>query len=280
MSATYHFRKTTNDSFSFNANRLAGDLADGHLDLINPYYGGITTFVNWGRRTYHGLILEVNKRFAQGWQLNGSYTHNNSRSNYGGTEAFNPALDWARDEIATNAFKMSAVWDLPFLRTRKGAVGSILGGWQLSTLWNFESGRYFNPVSGAAYGSGGDFNADGQRSDRPDRPPGSVARSYSKSAWMNGALSASIFPLPDTIRDGTLPRNYFRGPGYARIDASFTKRFTIKERVTIQYQAQASNLLNRVNIASVSSSLTAANFGMASGFYPMRTLQMGVKAIF
>jgi hypothetical protein len=278
---TYHYRRTTNDSYAFNANRFTGDLADGHLDRLNPHYDSITTYVNRGRRLYHGLIFEVNKRLGQGWQLDGSYTYNNGRTNMGGaTEAFKPEVDWARAEPATHAFKMNAVWDLPFLRTRKDWVGSIFGGWQLSTIWNFESGSYFNPVSRAAYGSGGDFNADGQRSDRPDLPTQHVAKSFSKDAWMNGALSASLFPLPDIIRDGTLPRNYFKGPEYARVDASFAKRFAIRERATVQFQVQASNLVNRVNISSVTSSLTATDFGRASGFYPMRTVQMGVKLIF
>jgi hypothetical protein len=89
-----------------------------------------------------------------------------------------------------------------------------------------------------------------------------------------------VFPLPDTIRNGTLPRNYFHGPWYGRIDAAFVKRFTIKERVTIEYQLQASNLLNHANIAGVTNSLTATNFGQANSFYPMRAVQMGVKAIF
>jgi len=281
VSVTYHFRKTTNDSYAFNANRFTGDLADGHLDRLNPYYGGITTYVNHGHRTYQGLVFEVGKRLAQGWQLNGSYTYNDAHSNYGGaTEAFNPQLDWARDEIATHAFKMSSVWDLPLWRTRKDLVGSIFGGWQLSTIWNFESGPYFSPVSHAPYGQGGDFNADGQRSDRPDLPASSVPRSYSRPQWINGAISASVFPLPDTIRNGTLPRNYLHGPGYARIDAAFAKKFVIKERVTVQYQLQASNLLNHANISGVTNSLTAADFGRANSFYPMRAVQMGVKAIF
>ncbi|HET9320752.1 MAG TPA: hypothetical protein VFO27_13285, partial [Bryobacteraceae bacterium] len=90
----------------------------------------------------------------------------------------------------------------------------------------------------------------------------------------------SAFPLPTTIRDGTLPRNYFHGPGYARIDAGFAKKFIIKERVTLQYQLQASNLLNHVNISGVQSSLTATNFGQASSFYPTREVQMGFKATF
>ena len=99
---------------------------------------------------------------------------------------------------------------------------------------------------------------------------------------MNGAMSASIFPLPQPgeIRIGTLPRNYFTGPGYARIDASLAKKFAIKERAAFQFQIQASNLLNRVNIRGFSSSLTSASFARANAFYPMRTVQMSFKVIF
>jgi outer membrane receptor protein involved in Fe transport len=283
VTVAYHFQRSTNDVYQFNANRFSGDLAvnNGQLHRLNPNYGPITTFVNWGRSRYHGLVFEVSKRMAQGWQLNASYNYHNSMSNEGGaTEVFKPQVDWARDEPGTHNFKMSAVWDLPFLRGRKDLFGTVFGGWQLTSIWNFVSGAYFNPVTIAPYGQGGDFNADGQRSDRPDLPTGNVPRSYTKSQWMTGALSASIFPLPTTVRDGTLPRNYFNGPGYARIDASFAKSFPIKERLRIQFQAQASDLLNRVNISGVGNSLTSATFGQAVNFYPMRTVQLAVKCIF
>ncbi|MGH9842201.1 MAG: TonB-dependent receptor domain-containing protein [Blastocatellia bacterium] len=282
LTVSYHYRRTTNDQFNFDGNRFSGDLLDGRLNRINQNYGAITARANWGRRIYHGLVFEVNKRLSHGWQLNTSYSYHNGRSNFGDTEVFNPNLDWARDENATHVVKMSTVWDLPFLRTRKNLVGKVIGGWQLASIWNFESGFYFNPSSGAQYGRGGDFNADGRNADRPDLPASDVPRSFSKSQWMNGALSASVFPLPPvgTIRNGTLPRNYFVGPGYARIDASLVKRFPINERVTVQFQAQASNLLNRVNILGVSSGITSATFGRATSFYPMRAVQMSLKAIF
>jgi len=282
VTVSYHYRRNTNDQFNFDANRFSGDLLDGRLNRINQNYGAITARANWGRRIYHGVVFEANKRFSHGWQLNTSYSYHNGRTNFGDTEVFNPDLDWARDENATHVVKMSTVWDLPFLRTRKDVVGNVFGGWQLASIWNFESGFYFNPSSGAQYGRGGDFNADGRNADRPDLPTSGVSRSYSKSQWMNGALSASIFPLPPagTIRNGTLPRNYYVGPGYARIDASLVKRVSIKERVTVQFQAQASNLLNRVNILGVSSGIQAATFGRATSFYPMRAVQMSLKAIF
>ena len=282
LTVSYHYRRSTNDQFNFDANRFSGDLLDGRLNRINQNYGAITARANWGRRIYHGLVFEANKRLSHGWQLNASYSYHNGRTNFGDTEVFNPELDWARDENATHVVKMSTVWDLPFLRTRKDLAGNIFGGWQLASIWNFESGFYFNPASGAQYGRGGDFNADGRNADRPDLPTTSVPRSFSKSQWMNGAISASVFPLPPagTIRNGTLPRNYFFGPGYARIDASLAKRVLIKERVTVLFQAQASNLLNRVNILGVNSGITAATFGRAASFYPMRAVQLSVKAIF
>jgi outer membrane receptor protein involved in Fe transport len=93
-------------------------------------------------------------------------------------------------------------------------------------------------------------------------------------------MSASIFPLPTTVRDGTLPDNNFNGPGYARVDLSFSKRFPIKERVAIQARVEASNALNRSNISDVVSSLTDINFAQADSFYPMRTVQLSMKVIF
>ncbi|MCI0628503.1 MAG: TonB-dependent receptor, partial [Acidobacteria bacterium] len=280
VTVSYHYRRMTNDGFGFNANRFSGDLVDGRLDRLNPHYGAISTNVNWGRTIYHGLVVEASKRLAQGWQLNASYSYHNGRTNFGGTEAFNPDVDWARDEPATHNAKMNAVWELPFFRGRSGRLAAALGGWQLSSIWNFESGFNFNPASFAIFGAGGDFNADGQTGDRPDLPTTSVPRSYSQEEWLRGALSASIFPRPNTVRNGTLPRNYFSGPSYARIDASLAKRFPIHERATIQFRAEASNVLNQVNISGVSSSLTSTAFGRASSFFPMRAVQLSVKVIF
>ena len=155
VTVAYHYRRTSNDLYAFDANRFIGDLVDGSLDRLNPNYGVISTNVNLGRRRYHGLFVEASKRLSQGWQVNGSYAYNNGRSNIGptrfliggGTEAFNPDLDWARDEPSTHTAKMNAIWDLPFLRDRGGLISTLFGNWQLATIWNVASGSYFTPVS-------------------------------------------------------------------------------------------------------------------------------------
>lgn len=166
-------------------------------------------------------------------------------------------------------------------------MAGIFGGWQLNTIWNLQSGGLFAPTTSRGFGAGGDFNGDGQRGDRPNLPAAGVARSYSKSEWLNGAIKASVFPLPDVSSGpqvGTLPRDYFRGPGYARIDAAFGKSFPVRiglgENARLHLRAEAFNMLNRVNISGVSSNLSAGNFGTATGAFRMRVMQLSVKFVF
>ena len=63
---TYRYRHTRDDLYSFNANRFTGDLVDGRLDQLNPYFDNITLLTNLGQRRYHGLVLGASKRFRSG----------------------------------------------------------------------------------------------------------------------------------------------------------------------------------------------------------------------
>ena len=86
--ATYRYRHTWDELYSFNANRRTGDLANnGLLDLLNPNFDNITLLTNLGRRRYHGLVLGASKRLGQGWQLGASYTYNNAHNNFANGQA-------------------------------------------------------------------------------------------------------------------------------------------------------------------------------------------------
>jgi hypothetical protein len=292
--ASYRYRHTSDELYLFDANRFNGDMVDGKLDQLNPNFDIISILTNLGRRRYHGIVAGFSKRFAQGWQVSGSYTYNNGSNNFGNwsqqddysafsTNAYDPTVDWARDD-QPHVFTLHGVWELPILRGRSGWAAGILGGWQLNTIWNFQSGGLFVPLSWSGYGEGGDFNADGQRGDRPDRPVGDVPHTFSKDEWLQGPLTASMFPLPAEVRAGNLPRDYFRGPGYARVDAGLAKSFPIPigrvEKAHLQFRAEAFNLLNRINVWGVESALDAPNFSRAVGAYQMRTMQLSVKFLF
>lgn len=295
VQANYKYRRTTNDLYEFDANRFAGDLVDGRLDRLNPNWSGVIVTTNLGRRLYHGLIFGASKRFSQGWQLSANYTYNYGRNNFGevnnlfytssATEAYNPQFEWARDDIP-HVFTLHNVWELPILRSRSGWLAGVFGGWQLNTIWYFLAGQPFLPATNSIYGQGGDFNADGQGGERPDRPSSDVDTSFSRGEWLEGALTANLFPLPSpsTIRPGTLPRDFFRGPGYARIDAAFVKTFPVPigraEKAQFQLRAEAFNLFNRINISEVARNLEASNFGRATSAFQMRIMQLSVKFVF
>ena len=89
-----------------------------------------------------------------------------------------------------------------------------------------------------------------------------------------------MFPVPTTPRNGTLPRDHFRLPGYVRADLALAKQFPVGPTTAPVSDPGAENLLNSVNIATVQSSLTSASFGRATGFYPMRTVQLSVRMTF
>ncbi|MCI0622171.1 MAG: carboxypeptidase regulatory-like domain-containing protein [Acidobacteria bacterium] len=296
VQANYKYRRGTSELYRpRNINRFQGDLLDGIRDGFNPNFNSISVLTNRGRRLYHGLVTNVTKRFSQGFSLSGSYTYNYGKNNFalvqsgGGdfyyaneTDAFNQDLDYARDDIP-HVLTIHSLWELPILRNRSDWLGRILGGWQLNTIWLLQSGEPFVPVSTAAYLNGGDFNADGYRNDRPDRPTQSLPSSYSRGEWLAGPLKASQFPLPApaTPRPGNLPRDAFRLPGYANVDIAFIKEFGVwKESGKLQIRAETFNAFNRVNLSFIENSINNANFGFPTGAYQNRVLQFAVKFLF
>ncbi len=287
----YRYRRCTNDVYADDFNRFEGDMVDGLRDRLNPYWDTLNFETNLGRRIYHGLVFGTSKRLRSGWSVDAHYTYNNGRNNFGSVgqfadsssrSPFHPEVDWARDDNA-HVFTFRNVWELPIFRNRSGWVGRLLGGWYLNSMWNLQTGGLFSPSSSRRYKQGGDFNADGRNNDRPDKPASDVSRSFTTAQWLQGAtMNASIFPLPDPsdIRPGTLPRDYFRRPGYARIDLAAGKAFRIKERAQVQFRAEAFNALNRTNVSGISSTINAANFARVTSAYMMRNIQFEIKFVF
>ncbi|PYS15902.1 MAG: hypothetical protein DMG17_13285, partial [Acidobacteria bacterium] len=58
---------------------------------------------------------------------------------------------------------------------------------------------------------------------------------------------AFTVPLAGTF--GNAGRSTFRGPGLFNLDTSLFKRIPIRESVTLQFRAEAFNVLNHVNFA-------------------------------
>src|SRR5262249_45100545 len=113
------------------------------------------------------------------------------------------------------------VWEVP-APFRSGALKAVLGGWRLSGIAMFSSGRPFTVYTSASYPSG-DFNADGFNWDVPNAPAFGNYVSASRSTFITGLFKASDFPKPARGQEGNLGRNTFDSPGLANVNLNVIK---------------------------------------------------------
>jgi len=115
---------------------------------------------NLGQSTYNALFVKLERRFRNGLNLMASYTYSktltDADSNYPLFTAFNSGV-WAQDSFnlknnkavsfqdVPHALVLSYIYELPVGPNKKfinkgGAVGKIVGGWQVSGIQRYQSG--------------------------------------------------------------------------------------------------------------------------------------------
>ena len=80
--------------------------------------------------------------------------------------------------------------------------------------------------------------------------------------------------------EGNLGRNTYDNPGYNNLNFTVEKVFTVQDRLKFEVRAEVINLFNRVNLNNVSNSMSAANFGQATGQFSPRYFQLHLRASF
>jgi hypothetical protein len=181
----------------------------------------------------------------------------------------------------THTVKLSTVYDLPFGKGKRwlaggGFAGHIVGGWRLSAIQLYASGV---PIGVTSNGSLSIFNG-------TNRP---WVATYDWRAPISGSsfdpnkdkyLAASAFPaqpagvLGDAPRRNPFLRNF---PSYNE-NVSLAKTFSIRERLRIDFRAEAFNVLNRVVFGGPQTSLNSNTFGVISSqANAPRQMQGGLK---
>jgi hypothetical protein len=272
-----------------NVNRFAGDLlTDNLFNGWNRSFSSVDMIESSSNSIHHGGTLQVRKMFSAGLTLQGAFTFGktiNDADDLVSTSAFQN-IGYRRAERAVagydvpRKFAWVAVYDLPFLRSSRSFAGSILGGWQLSSTGILQSGNPITVFMSAPWPRG-DYNADGFNNDRPNAPAAGVPQSgWARSDYQKGIFSVADFPVPAPGTDGNLGRNRFRGPGYAQVDLSLSKKFRVTERFNVQFRADAFNAFNRVNLNNPVTDLVNNNFGRSVGTQTPKSYQLGLRAMF
>ena len=289
MEANYLGNKGRNFGRLVDYNTVRGDLFDGRLDRLNSTFGGINFRAMLARTEYHALQLQLNRRYIRGFTGQVSYTLGRAQDNgsdvqVAGLPVDARALDleWGVSDFdVRHRLAANFLWEVPFLRNATGLTGALLGGWQINAITSLQSGFPFSVTTTRAFGAGGDFNGDGVRNDRPNRPSfGTNLPDNSTDAYLRGVFQASDFPITG-FELGNLPRNAYRGPRFASTDLSLFKNFRLSSGgAKLQFRAEAFNLFNRDNLRIPVGNLASPTFGRSVESFPARELQFALKLVF
>jgi TonB dependent receptor-like, beta-barrel len=255
------------------------------------YYGSDAS------NSYHSMQLKAEKRFTAGYSLLAHYTwsrafnYTNTYYNQDATEAYGP-----NDNHRSHVFTIGAVYELPFGKGRKylsgvnRAVDLLVGGWQMNTVFTWQSGLPLTP-------SYRDCNSDRDTGwCRPDLVGEWKPNDQTRDAWfITTPLGADgrVTPLtangqvlgpwgrPQRGVFGNVGRNRLLGPSFSQWDMSFFKSFAITERFKAQFRAESFNFANHVNLANPNTCVdcpgTAATITNIFQLATMRQWQFGLR---
>jgi hypothetical protein len=238
---------------------------------------------NSGLSRYNGLQLSIQHRFTGNLQFSLAYTHSRSTDNsssltdvlpnaYDAHSYFGPS-DFDRTDVLVTNY----IYKLPLFRNRRDFLGYTVGGWEISGIFQYQSGTPFSvrtsqDIAGVGTGSGSQFwtqTGDSSISVGDFTPAGLV--------W----FKTSVFTQPAAGTFGTQARNSLRNPAFWTTDASLRKNFPIREGLTMQFRFDVFDFLNHPNWGGASSNPTSGSFGTITGkSNDDRQLQLAVKMIF
>jgi hypothetical protein len=269
-------------------NRVTGDLLNGNVfHGLNSSFSQIYMAQTNSNSVYFGGTISVRRQFSKGFTFQTAYTYGKAIADADGSQTINyydvnnRSLDRAVASYdVPQRLSINGVWDLPFLRTCGSWACNVAGGWQLSGYTVMEKGLPLDVITTAPYPKG-DYNADGTNADRPNAPSSSVQRSgFSFSPYLTGIVTGTDFPVPPPGHVGTLGRNAFRGPGFARTDLSLAKVIRTGERFSAKLRIDAFNAFNRVNLSAPTMDLSSNNFGKSTAAEISRQIQVGLQLRF
>jgi hypothetical protein len=226
--------------------------------LANPALANTTTWLSEGLSSYNALQVDLNRRFAKGFQVRGSYTWSKSLddgtalnssvgANAPGFVMYpgNPRWDWAPSNAdARHIAVVNSTYELPFGKQARGATQKLIAGWAVSGVETVQSGFPFTPQLGFNPSNNGD-------SRNPVRPSWNPAFTGSViEGGPNQYFNPNAFLLPATGTYGNAGRNTLVGPGLATTDFAVAKNTAISERLRAQFRAEFFNIFNRANFGT------------------------------
>jgi hypothetical protein len=249
-----------------------------------------------GNSVYHGLTVNVQKRFSRGFEMLSSYTWSHTiddstdlQSPLEPQDSRFPFFERSNSDFdQRHRWVTSAVFQSPTAKSGDGAWKHFIGDFTLSPIIEVSSGRPYTIITGT------DYRLDlGASNGRPSVGP---AGAGTTSAFIHGVSfvvptscftnSGQAFSVPGITPpfgcDGNLGRNAFVTPGFFQVDLRLSRRFNLGEHLKLDVIADGFNLTNRTNVAAVNQLCdpgagSTCSAGQPTAAYDARQFQFALK---
>ena len=238
---------------------------------FNPQYVYDMFYTNKSFSNYDGLLTTLHRKFGQGLQFDLNYTYSHSIDNVSAiaNNVFGEAANFSggvlcdpinlrvcrgnSDFDIRHQISADGIYNLPFGRGKFFAsqgpswLNQVIGGWQLAGDMSWRTGLAFTTVANAFPLSFDEnvpaiFNGDTSALKVHVHKDPSTGRIQ---LFANPSAALAAFSEPLGFQAGS--RNNLRGPRFSNIDLALNKHFPIRERLVLEFRAEAFNLFNHPN---------------------------------
>ena len=272
------------------------DVLDANIKPIffQSQYGALSAYGTIASSDYHAATVSIRQRLGSTLTWDFNYTFAKSIDDASGLQtsgvygsAFITNALRQQDNRAISDFdirhivNMNAIWELPFGRGRtfwsnpNKWVNGVIGGWQLSTIFRYNSGV---PTSAPVDLGGWPTNWNVRSWATAIKP---VQTSPTRGG---GTVSPNLFSDPKAFYNSfrspapgeTGSRNIIRYPGFISLDAGIYKSFPIGEKLKLQLRWDVFNVTNTQHLtgnADVTNGLDPQFGSPSATFYNFTGIQ-------
>ena len=273
--------------------------AGANVNYLRPFKGfaNIPMLEHSGRSEYNGLQIEATRRFKQGLSYGVAYTYSKAMDNNSGPrdafyDVFNQSLNWGKSSNDVRHIAViNFIWEMPFFnRNSSRLVKTVLGGWQVTGVQQFQTGA---PIT---VQTGDDFYGIGSTNNKPWNLNGNttVTKQFSDvnaagnytgdtNFWFQPTVGGSAWATkPANGTYGNQNRNSisFNNVGIQNWNLALFKKFRVTEKTAVQFRFDAFNWLNHPNWSGVGTGPTSATFGKVTEKSSQRNLQLSLRYSF
>jgi len=234
-----------------------------YQNLPNVAFLALTN--NAGASSYNALQLQDRGYVAPGLEVLASYTWahaiDNVSSDYSGFGTVAPIRGNSNNDIR-HTLNLAMNYEIPGARSNS-FLRALTLGWLLSNRFTAQSGFPFGVTQGTY--SDALFHT---FSIYPDLVRGVPLYLHGTvgvpDGWQLNPAAFNPVPLnPDgsPVRQGDLPRNFLRAPGFWNLNTAIQRTFPIHERLKLVFRSEAFNLFNHPSFTCVDTFIPSPQFG-------------------